>query len=154
MLAKFGRNLTYFVFLSFFRFLAHHQRMRMVSLDAIISGSHTQWFFGHLKIIFSSKMAKNARFFYTLPGLSAKLIFWFFTHRPVFGGLLGIWFGKLKFFQKLDTQIFPTIYHEPRFDIRKAAKCFRKVRGPFSDVNLKYFCNFWTSKICFFQMCV
>ena len=122
--------------------LGDRHRMRMVSLDAIISGAHTQRFLGHLKIICSPEIAENARFFYILPGLSAKLIFWFFTHRPIFGGLPGIILGKFKFFPKIGTQIFPTNYHEPRFDIMKAAKCFREVRGPFSDVNLKYFYNF------------
>ena len=165
MLANFGCFSTYFGFFGIFGFLVKthklrhfslgdQKRRRMVSLDAIILGAHTQKFSGHLKIIFSPEMAKNALFFYTLPGLSANLIFWFFTHRPIFGGLLGIRLGKFKFFQKLDTQSFPKSYHEPHFDIGKAAKSCRQVRGPFADVFFEYFCKNWTFKNCFFLMCV
>ena len=121
--------------------LGDNQGMRMVSLDAIILGAHTQKFLEHLKIIFSPKMAKNTHFFNILPLLSARFIFWFFTHSHIFGRLIGIIFRKFQFSQKLDTQSFPTSYHEPRFDIEKAAKCCRQVRGPFSDVNFEYFCK-------------
>ena len=121
--------------------LGHPQRMKMVSLDAIILVSHTQWFLDQLKIIFSPKIAKNTCFFYTLPRLSAKPIFWFFTHRSVFGWLLVVIWEKTKHFQKLDTQSFPTSHHEPHFDIGKASKSCQKVRGPFADVFFEYFCK-------------
>ena len=102
----------------------------------------------------SPKWQKRLAFCTLRPVYQQTIIFWFFTHRCRFGGLPGIRSGKFQFLQKVDTQSFPTSYHEPHFDTEKAAKCFRKVRGPFGDENLKYFCNFWTSKIRFFQMSV
>ena len=149
---QFWANFDIFWFFVIFGFLAkthghhhfslgHHQRMRMVSLDAIFLGAHTQQFLGHLKIICSPEMAKNARFFYTLPGLSARLIFWVFTHRPIFGGLPVVSLEKTEHFQKVDTHIFPTSYHDIRFDIGKASKICRQIRGPFADVIFEYFCK-------------
>ena len=121
--------------------LGHHQRMGMVSLDAIFLGAHTQQFSEHLKIICSPKMVKNTRFFYTLPRLSARLIFWVFTHRPIFGELLVVIWEKNKHFQKLDTHSFPTSYHEPHFDIGKASKSSQQVKEPVADVFSEYFCK-------------
>ena len=134
--------------------LRHPQRIKMVSLDAIILGAYTQWFLDQLKIIFSPKMAKNTRFFYTLPRLSARPIFWVFTHRSIFGGLPVVSWEKTKHFQKLDTHIFPTSHHGPHFDVRKASKSCRQVRGPFADVFFEYFCKNWTFQKWLFFMCV
>ena len=116
-------------------------RMRMVSLDAIISGESTQQFLDQLKMISSPKMAKNTHFFHTLPRLSARSIFWVFTHRSDFDGIPVIILEKTKNFLKTDIQSFPTSYHRPRFNIEKASKNCRQVRGLSADIFLKYFCK-------------
>ena len=78
--------------------LRHPQRMKMVSLDAIISGASTQRISNQLKMIWSPKMAKNNHFFNTLPRISAKSIFWVFPHRSVFDRLPMISLEKKKNF--------------------------------------------------------
>ena len=113
MLTKIGHNSTSFGFFDIFWLFAenhghrhfilkHHQRMKMVSLDAIISGVSPQKVLDQLKMFLSSKVAKNSHFFNTLPRISAKANFWVFPHRSVFHRLPLISLGKIKYFQKLD----------------------------------------------------
>ena len=99
-------------------------------------------------------MVKNTHFFYTLPRLSARPIFWVFTHRSVFWGILVVILEQNKHFQKLDTQRFPTIHHGPHFDIGKASKSCQKVKGLSADVFFEYFCKNWTFQKWLFFMCV
>jgi len=97
---------------------------------------------------------KTASFYTFCPPYQQPAIFWVFAHRYSFEGLSEI---RLRWFHlhwKADTESFPTSHHEPHFDIGKASICIQQVRGPFSGINMKYFCNFWTPKICFSQMCV
>ena len=82
--------------------LKHSQRMKMVSLDAIISRAYTQQISDQLKIIWSPKVAKNSHFFNTLPCISAKAIFWVFPHMSAFHRVLVISLEKTKNFKKLD----------------------------------------------------
>ena len=117
--------------------LGHPQRMKMVSLDAIISRESTRRFLYQLKMTFSPKMVKNTHFFYTLPRLSARSIFWVFTHRSAFDRLPVISLEKTKNFQKIDIQCFPTSRHRPRFDIGKASKSCPQDRGFSATIFLK-----------------
>ena len=134
--------------------LVSRQGRRVIPMDYIISWAALQRFSGHLKIIRPLKLAKNSLILHILPAISQPAIFWVFAHRYSFEGLSEI---RLRLFHlrwKADIESFLTGHHEPRFNIRKAAIFIQQVRGPFSGINMKYFCNFWTPKICFSQMCV
>ena len=79
--------------------LRHPQRMKIVSLDAIIFRASTQWILDQLKMIWSPKVAKNNHFFNTLARISAKEFFWVFTHKLVFDKLSLISLDKFFFFR-------------------------------------------------------